>query len=221
MKYFGWLFVRLGVLLYRLRTRISRDTLPEFGNKPKNLNIDLPRNISGSERIFFGNDVDIGPGSFLIAVRRYPSKKFSSPAFPMEPQTFEPTLRIGDRVTATANLQLFVQANITIGDDVMLASNVFMNDGSHGYATANTPYKYQPIFKIAPITVERGCWIGQNVVIMPGVTIGEYAVIGANSVVTRSIPPKCIATGSPARVLKRWDDESECWVASDGQELGT
>ena len=221
MKYVKSLLVRFGALLYRMRTPIARASLPRFGNDPKNLNIDLPRNISGAERIFIGDDVDLGPGSFLIAVRRYPSQKMASPAFPMEPQTFEPALRIGNRVTATANLQLFAQTSITIEDDVMLASNVFMNDGSHGYRTATVPYKYQPIFKIAPIRVGRGSWIGQNVVIMPGVTIGEHAVIGANSVVTRSIPPHCIATGSPARVRKQWDHEKGCWVASDGRDRRT
>ena len=220
MKYLRSLLVRLGVHLYGLRTQIARASLPRFGNEPRNLNIDLPRNISGPERIFFGDDVNLGPGSFLIAVQRYPSRKMASPDHPLEPQTFEPTLRIGNRVTATANLQLFVQASITIEDDVMFASNVFINDGSHGYQTATVPYKYQPIFKVAPITVERGCWIGQNVVIMPGVTIGAYTVIGANAVVTRSLPARCIAAGSPARVLKQWDEEHERWLAIPSQPSG-
>jgi len=206
------LAVRLGVLLYRLRGPIARATLPRFGNDPKNLTIDLPRNISGAERISFGDDVALGPGTFLIAVTRYPSPKMASTAFPAEGQVFEPTLRIGNRVTATANLQIFVQQSVTVEDDVMFASNVFLNDGSHGYQTATVPYKYQPIFRVAPIVVGRGSWIGQNVVIMPGVTIGAYSVIGANSVVTASVPPRCIAGGSPARVLKRWDDRQECWV---------
>ncbi|WP_406672103.1 acyltransferase, partial [Natronospira sp.] len=111
-----------------------------------------------------------------------------------------------------ANLQVFAQQSVTIEDDVMFASNVFLNDGSHGYQTATVPYKYQPIFRIAPIVVGRGSWIGQNVVIMPGVTIGEHAIIGANSVVTASVPPRCIAAGSPARVLKLWDERQERWV---------
>ena len=130
----------------------------------------------------------------------------------MEGQTFEPTLRIGHRVTATASLQVFAQQSVVVEDDVMFASNVFLNDGSHGYRTATLPYKYQPIVNIAPIVVGRGSWIGQNVVIMPGVTIGEHAIVGANSVVTESVPPRCIAAGSPARVLKRWDDRHERWA---------
>jgi acetyltransferase-like isoleucine patch superfamily enzyme len=207
------LVVRLGVLLQRSQGAIARATLPRFATAPKGLTIDLPRNISGADRIHLGDDVALGPGSFLIAVTRYPGRKMASAECPMDGQTFEPVLRIGNRVTATANLQVFAQQSVVIEDDVMFASNVFLNDGSHGYATATVPYKYQPIFRIAPIVVGRGSWLGQNVVVMPGVTIGAHALIGANSVVTKDVPPRCIAAGSPARVLKRWDEQGSRGVA--------
>ena len=213
--------VRLGVLLHRSSGAIAQATLPRFGNSPKGLKIDLPRNISGADRIHFGDDVELGPGSFLIAVTRYPGRKMASSEFPMEGQTFEPVLRIGNRVTATANLQVFAQQSVIVEDDVMFASNVFLNDGSHGYQTATVPYKYQPIFNIAPIVVGRGSWIGQNVVIMSGVTIGAYVVIGANSVVTKSVPPRCIAAGSPARILKRWDEREGRWASVAEQDRPT
>ena len=83
----------------------------------------------------------------------------------------------------------------------------------HGFETANEPYKYQKMWKIAPVLVKRGCWIGQNVVIMPGVTVGELSIIGANSVVTKSIPARCIAIGAPARVVKTWDEPTQAWIA--------
>lgn len=215
MKPWNWPFVQLGVLLYRMRTPIARATLPRFGNDPKNLKIDLPRNISGAERIQMGDDVELGPGSFLVALTRYPGRKMASAQHPMEGQTFEPILRIGNRVTATANLQIFALESVIVEDDVMFASNVFVNDGSHGYQTALVPYKYQPLFNIAPIVIKHGSWIGQNVVIMPGVTIGEHVIIGANSTVTKSVPPRCIAAGSPAKVLKRWDEQQGRWVSVD------
>jgi acetyltransferase-like isoleucine patch superfamily enzyme len=83
----------------------------------------------------------------------------------------------------------------------------------HGFEHANEPYKYQKMWKIAPVLVKRGCWIGQNVVIMPGVTVGAFSIIGANSVVTKSIPDRCIAIGAPARVVKTWDERTKTWVA--------
>jgi len=100
---------------------------------------------------------------------------------------------------------------IVIEDDVMFASNIWICDGLHGYENVNLPYKYQPMFRIAPIKIGRGCWIGQNVVIMPGVTIGELSIIGANSVVTNNIPDRSIAVGSPARIVKRWNEETQSW----------
>jgi acetyltransferase-like isoleucine patch superfamily enzyme len=92
-----------------------------------------------------------------------------------------------------------------IEDDVMFASNVFINDASHGYENASVPFKYQPLFKINPVRIGRGSWVGQNAVILSGVTIGELSIIGANSVVTSSVPEKCIAVGNPAKVIQQWD----------------
>ncbi len=83
----------------------------------------------------------------------------------------------------------------------LLNPNKILTDGLHGYENANEPYKYQKMFKILPIQIRKGCWIGQNVVIMSGVTIGEFAIVGANSVVTKSIPDRSIAIGAPAKVV--------------------
>ena len=210
------MLVRLGALLYGVRARIGEATLPRFASTPRSLRIDLPRNVSNPDRIWFGEDVELGPGCFLIAVTGYPSRKMRSTEVPMEEQRFDPVIRFGDRVTATAQLQVFAQRSVTIGDDAMFATNVYINDGSHGYATADVPYKYQPIERIAPVTIGNGCWIGQNVVIMPGVTIGDHALIGANSVVTRDVPPRTIAAGAPARVRKRWDEDSGTWTSEKG-----
>ena len=116
-------------------------------------------------------------------------------------------------MTATANLQVAAQRKITIEDDVMFASNVHINDGFHGYDNANIPYKLQKISNIAPIKIKMGCWIGQNVVVFPGVTIGKLCVIGANSVVTKNIPDRSIAVGNPAAIIKTWNKEKQIWIA--------
>lgn len=193
--------------------RWAETDLPQFGNSPKNLTISLPRTIRAPDRIFIGDDVWLGPGSLLIPVRAYPGSALWPRDRPRSfQQKFDPKIVIGDRVTATANLTLAAHQEIIIEDDVMFASNVNITDGLHGYENADEPYKYQPIFRIAPIVIKRGCWIGQNVVVMPGVTIGELSIIGANSVVTKSIPNRCIAVGSPARVIKKWDAVSRQWL---------
>ena len=203
------------MLIQERRHDIARITLPQFGNTPRNLKIDLPRNIVNPERIFIGNDVWLGPGTLLIALTSYPGPSMRDPNRKKQTtQSFNSKIVIGDRVTSTAGLQIAALSEIFIGDDTLLASNINITDGLHGYVNANEPYKYQSIFKIAPIVIKRGSWIGQNVVIMPGVTIGELCIIGANSVVTKSVPDKCIAIGRPARVIKRWKESTHSWIAA-------
>jgi acetyltransferase-like isoleucine patch superfamily enzyme len=190
-----------------------RDALPQFANTPHNLKIELPRTIVQSKRIHIGDDVWLGPGCLLCPVSVFPSLPFwprdREPTFV---QRFEPRIVIGNRVVATARLTLGAHEEIVIEDDVMFADNVHMTDGLHGFENAEEPYKYQAMFRIAPIVIKRGCWIGQNVVVMPGVTIGELSIIGANSVVIGNIPPRSIAVGAPARVIKTWDATARAWV---------
>ena len=208
------LIVKTGILIQERQRDIARITLPRFGNSPRNLKIDFPRNIVNPDRIFLGNDVCFGPGSLLIALTSYPGPTMLDPNRKQSTQSFKSKIVIGDRVTSTAGLQVAAHGEILIEDDVLFATNINITDGLHGYMNANEPYKYQSIFKIAPIVIKRGSWIGQNVVIMPGVTIGELSIIGANSVVTKSVPDKCIAVGSPAKVIKRWEEATQCWISA-------
>ena len=94
-----------------------------------------------------------------------------------------------------------------------MAANVFIGDYQHGFARVDEPYKEQAFQSIAPIKIGRGTWLGQNVVVMPGVTIGDYVIVGANSVVTRSLPARTMAVGIPAKVIKIWDEAVGRWVA--------
>jgi len=90
---------------------------------------------------------------------------------------------------------------ITIEDDVSLAGNNYI-------LTHSNPY---PHFKnvlesfISPVTIKKGAWIGIGVMILPGVTIGEYSIISAGSIVTKDIPDRVIARGIPAKPVKEID----------------
>lgn len=189
---------------------VERD-LPRFANVPKNLHIELPRRIFESQCFYIGDDVHIGPGALLVAQTYYPTEMMQPPDGALDIQRFNPRIVIGNRVTSTGGLTLAAMQAITIEDDVMFAGNVFVTDGSHGLEHTDLPYKFQPMSRIAPVTIRRGCWIGQNAVILPGVTIGEMAIVGANSVVTRDVPARSIVAGSPARVLKQWDPDALAW----------
>jgi len=213
-RYFA---LRIGLWIQEVNRRIALRSLPRFGNELKDVEVALPRTLVNPERIFLGEGVRIGPGSLLSAITVYPSSWMRKPGRALREQKFDPKITIGDRVTATAGLQIAAHSEITIEDDVMLASNINITDGLHGYASAREPYKYQGISGISPILIKRGCWLGQNVVVLPGVTIGEFTIVGANSVVTKSLPPQCIAVGSPAKIIKRWDEQGERWVQAGGQ----
>ncbi len=198
--------------LQRYFAALAEADLPQFANTPRNLIIELPWRIYDADRITIGDNVHLGPGALLVPQTHYPTEVMRDPGVQHVVQRFSSRITIGHRVTSTANLTLAAMQEITIEDDVMFASNVMISDGSHGYENADEPYKYQKMFKIAPVVIKRGCWIGQNVVIMPGVIIGELSIIGANSVVTKSVPSRCIAAGAPAKILKKWDSAARRWT---------
>jgi lipopolysaccharide O-acetyltransferase len=203
------------LFLHKKMEAIAEADLPKFANNPKNLRIKRPRRIFSAHRIYIGDDVSIGPGALLVPQVRYPSSVMQHPEKQFAVQTFDSRIVIGNRVTSSGMLTIAAIQEVTIEDDVMFASNVLVSDGMHGFENANVPYKYQKMWKIAPTVIKRGCWLGQNVVVMPGVTIGELSIVGANSVVTRSIPPRSIAAGVPARVIKRWDETAGKWIPVD------
>lgn len=210
------LVVMLGVRLQRVQTRVEAATLPRFSGPAPGLVIRTPREIGNPESMSFGRDVKIGPNSVLKATTRFPGSWLSHPRGEHVAQTFTPSIRFGDRVTATGALQVVAFEKIDIGDDVMFASNIYISDGQHGRSTGERPYKFQGIEGVSPVSIGRGSWIGQNTVILPGTSIGEMALIGANSVVSGTIPPNSIAVGAPARVVRVWDADTATWTKPTG-----
>jgi acetyltransferase-like isoleucine patch superfamily enzyme len=115
----------------------------------------------------------------------------------------EPTLTIGDRVDIGHNVVFVVNREIVIEEDVNVASGVrFMDSDAHPRDAAERIADLPPrLEEIKPVRICRRAWIGQNAFILKGVTIGEGAVVGVNSVVVSDIPPYAVAMGNPARVV--------------------
>jgi acetyltransferase-like isoleucine patch superfamily enzyme len=116
-----------------------------------------------------------------------------------------PRLILGDRVDIGHNVVFLVNKEIVIEDDVNVASGVrFMDSDAHPRDTAERIADLPPRPEaVKPVRVCRNAWIGQNSFILKGVTIGEGAIIGVNSVVVTDIPPYSVAMGNPARVVVR------------------
>ena len=104
-------------------------------------------------------------------------------------------LNIGSMVAA--------QHEVTIGSHTMLANGCFVSDASHRFDDPDVPVPWQGFTSKGPTRIGSNCWLGANVVVTSGVTIGDRCVIGANSVVTQDLPPRTIAAGVPARVIRR------------------
>lgn len=127
------------------------------------------------------------------------------------PKAGETIIKIGSGCFIGFNTSLLNASRIEIGDNVLFASNVLITSENHGMDPENSiPYMDQTLSS-KPVIIEDGCWIGEKVCIMPGVTIGSKSIIGAGSIVTKSIPPYCIAVGNPAKVIKKYNFKSHKW----------
>jgi acetyltransferase-like isoleucine patch superfamily enzyme len=93
-------------------------------------------------------------------------------------------------------------ADISIEDDAMLGPGVHIYVDQHRFDDPNIPVIDQGDHRAEPVTLKTGCWIGANALILPGVTVGTNSVIGAGSVVTKSIPDRVLAAGNPAKVIR-------------------
>lgn len=89
-----------------------------------------------------------------------------------------------------------------IGDNVMIGPEVIMYSRNHCIDRTDIPMCEQGFQDVNPIIIGNDVWLGRRVIILPGVTIGDGAVIGAGSVVSKNIPPFSIAVGNPAKIIK-------------------
>lgn len=96
-----------------------------------------------------------------------------------------------------------LDCGIIIGNDVMMGPCVKMFVHNHNFSRTDIPMNQQGIGPARPIIICDDVWIGANVIILPGVTIGKGCVIGAGSVVTKSIPEYSVAAGNPAKIIKK------------------
>ena len=109
-------------------------------------------------------------------------------------------VHFGKYVYANFNLTMVDDTHIYVGDYTMFGPNVTVATAGHPILPELREKLYQYNM---PIHIGKRCWIGAGAIILPGVTIGDDTVIGAGSVVTRSIPANCVAVGNPCRVIKK------------------
>lgn len=118
-------------------------------------------------------------------------------------------VRIG--ANSLVGIGAIVIGPVEIGANVIMAQHVVLSGLNHTYENIHQPIWKQPV-TTKPIVVEDECWIGANVTITAGITIGRHSVVAGGSVVTHDVPPYSVVGGNPARVLKQYDESVGEWL---------
>ena len=166
---------------------------------PKSKIIRSPLYIRNMGSIIGGKNLISGPG-LIIDVLNSSARLF-----------------LGNNICMNHRVHIGVLNMVTIGDNVLMASNVYISDHTHGnYSNESQSSPITPpndrVLLSLPIYIGDNCWLGEGVCVLPGVSIGSGSIIGALSVVNRDIPSNSIAVGAPARVIKVWDRTAMKWV---------
>lgn len=163
--------------------------------------IRFPIDIRGRKRIEFGIKLTTGIGCRLEVFGKDKKKK----------------LFLGSNIQMNDYVHISVMDLVKIGNNVLIASHVYISDNSHGFyhGVKQTSPDIPPISReyfISPVEIGDNVWIGEGVIILPGVKIGKGSIIGAHAIVSKSIPGNSIAVGQPAQVIKRYDYKKGQWI---------
>lgn len=166
--------------------------------------IRLPFDVRNKKFIKIGNRFTAGFGCRIEA-------------FPLNDSNNEYCIKIGDNVQINDYVHIGAVGEIVIGNNVLMASKIYISDHNHGSYDdlisdhpMSIPEERKAICK--PVRIGDNVWLGESVCVLPGVTIGEGSIIGALSVVSKSIPAFSIAVGNPAKVVKKYDFEINKWI---------
>ncbi len=168
-----------------------------FGKVGLNIKIKAPFISHGLENVFIGDN--------FTADRNLKIRTFSSYN---GRQHFTPKLIICDNVSVQTDCHISCINSIYIGSGTLIASGVYISDHFHGAANhldIKTSPAERDLSSKGGVSIGKNVWIGERAIILPGVNIGDYTIIGANSVVTKNIPSYSIACGVPARIIKTID----------------
>jgi len=163
--------------------------------------IRLPFDVRNKSNIDFGYQLTTGIGCRIEAF----------------PQSEKIVLKFGKNVQLNDYVHITAMSGVTIGDNVLMASKIFISDCTHGSYSGDINDSHPdnvPIdrpLSTRPILIEDNVWLGEFVSVLPGVTIGKGTIVGANSVVSKDLPKYVIAVGSPAKPIKKFNFSTQRW----------
>ncbi len=162
---------------------------PAFASFGEGTRLVPPLEVYGPQHVSLGERVHVGAGSWFYVANEHAR------------------LEIGDGTRMSGLCVLSAAQHVRLGRDVLLGRNVYIADHIHGVARPDVPVFEQELEKIEPIDIGDRAWLGQNVVILPGVRVGAGAVVGANSVVGEDVAPRTVVVGAPARKVRELPGE--------------
>lgn len=168
-----------------------------FAGFGENSHMDYPAVLSGNDRTHIGKNVTILKNA---RIQNYTDKVPDMDGIYIEDDCY-----IGFGVS------LLNAGKIRIGKGTIIAANVLISSENHGMNPEDPVSYADQALTAKDVSVGEGCWLAQNVCILAGVTVGDKSVIGAGSIVTKDIPPYCIAAGNPARVIKTYNFDTHQW----------
>lgn len=141
----------------------------------------------------------------------------SGPGLRIDAEGESAVVTIGEDVQVNNYVHIGAVDRVVIGNRVLIASSVFISDHNHGTYSGQgqssplVPPADRPL-QVMPVEIAEDAWLGEHVSVLPGVRIGKGTIVGAGSVVTKSLPDYVIAVGAPAKVIKRFDFQTQTWV---------
>lgn len=171
-----------------------------FGKVGKRSLVYRPIQIDGRRSLFIEDDVYIAQYAWLMGNKKR-----------------DEALRIKSGTTLGHYAHIVAIESVVIESNVLIADNVFISDCTHSYENIGIPVIRQDVKILSSVIIGEGSWLGENVCVC-GASIGKHCVIGANSVVTTDIPDYCVAVGSPARVVKKYDFEKNEWKKEESYD---
>jgi acetyltransferase-like isoleucine patch superfamily enzyme len=170
--------------------------------------------IQGAHNIRMGSGSHLLSGCMLQAIGYYTGAGETE----QDPEEKAPELTIGDG-TIVGRFCHFTSADrILIGRNVLFGDRVLVADHDHGFRDPDQPPRRQALAPGRPVTIGDDCWIGDGAAILPGASLGRHVVVGANAVVTGSVPDFTVVAGNPARPLRVYDTKAGRWVTAATKE---
>jgi len=199
----SWVPTAVGVglrsLLYPLVVRSQWPLIVE-----KNVTLHRPGAITLGRNVFLGENVYLLAGGRGIAIGDY-SEILPNVVLMIRDYRGVPNagIEIGSHVGINTGAIIFSHGSTRIGDDVLIGPGAVISTSGHTFEDGTRPIRMQRI-AVGDIEIGAGAWIGARAVVLPGIRVGEGAVIGAGAVVSSDIPPRSLAVGVPARVVRSW-----------------